>query len=106
MADPGGRRRVQQGPALADLGGGVRTERGGHREEGVGAGEGGVQGVTVVEVGVPDVRTEPAQGLGRRCGRGAGEGADPESGGQQGAGGGPALGAGRTGDGDGGHVGS
>ncbi|KPI34217.1 hypothetical protein OV450_5973 [Actinobacteria bacterium OV450] len=73
------------------------------KQEGVRSGQSGVEGAAVVEVGVAHVRPEAAQRIGGGRSGPAGERADAVAGGQQVAGGGPALSPGGSGDGDGEH---
>ena len=103
VAEVGGGCGVDKSLALSDLGGEVGAERRGDREQRVGSGERGVEGGAIVEVGLAHLGAEVAQGFGGRRRGLAGECAYPVAGLQQGAGGGPALRAGGSGDGNGEH---
>ena len=66
MAEAGGRRGVDEGPALPDLGGEVGAERCGDREQRGGTGERGIEGNAIVEVGLAHLGAEVAEGFGGR----------------------------------------
>ncbi len=95
---------LQQVDALSDLGLRVGAEWRGHRKQSVGALQGGLQRLAVVEVGRVHLGAEdPQRVCGGRVGS-AGQGADLEALIEQRAGGRAALGAGRSGDGHHGPV--